>query len=153
MKKKVFVSMLVIIFIGLAVHPGCKKSDIVQENPLWGARWVLQSFEYSAQNILLVIRPFSLLFRENGTVDMVVDCNTCIGNYEADNNGSGSLTFIDHTGCTEIFCGEDSVDNEFHAALDSASRYEINGMELKIYFNNGQSRLNFFGQPTTDFPK
>jgi len=141
MKKYVLVFLMAVIFIGTMIHFGCKKSDSIVENPLWGAKWILEAIQYSDQNIVLIRRPFSLLFKQDGTVDMVVDCNECFGTYEVGDNGS--LSFLDHGSCTEVFCGDDSNDDAFHAALDTASRYEIIGRSLRIFFNNGQSRLNY----------
>ena len=141
MKKYLLFFLMAVILIGTVIHFGCKKSESIVENPLWGARWILDAIQYSDQNIVLIRRPFSLRFNQDGTVDMVVDCNECNGTYVVDDNGS--LTFLDHSTCTEVFCGNDSNDDAFHAALDTASRYEIIGRNLRIFFNNGQSRLNF----------
>jgi hypothetical protein len=38
------------------------------------------------------------------------------------------------------------MDDEFHEALNSASRYEVDGNRLRVYFNNESSQLNFIAE-------
>jgi heat shock protein HslJ len=144
MKKYIGVFIVILIVTGLLFQPGCKKSEEPIENPLTGINWVLQTIQYSAANVIVIEDPFSILFYNDGTHEMVVDCNTCVGTYEIGANAA--ITFTSHSECTEAFCGQDSRDAEFHVALDSASRYEIDGSSLRIYFNNGASLLNFNAQ-------
>lgn len=142
MKKYGFVLLSVMIAGAMLLFPGCRETKII--NPLTGVNWILQSFRYGDQNIVTVERTFSLLFKEAGEVDMQVDCNTCYGTYVigADN----VLYFTSHGGCTEIYCGQESRDQEFHQALDTASRYDKQGNTLLIYFNNQDSVLTFISR-------
>lgn len=142
MKKHGCVLLAGIIAGAMLLFPGCRETEII--NPLTGVTWILQSFRYDDQNIVTVERTFSLLFKDGGEVDMQVDCNTCYGTYVT---GAGNvLYFTSHGGCTEIYCGDDSRDQEFHQALDTASRYEKQGNTLLIYFNNQNSILTFISR-------
>lgn len=142
MKRRLFMSILVMCFILLTFHPGCKTDNPdSNSNLLYNIKWVLESIHYSTLNIVPIQDTFSILFRENGSMELEVDCNTCTGTFELGDNGV--MTVTDHSLCTEVFCGPDSMDAEYHTALDSVTKYEIVGNNLRIFFNNGQSRLNF----------
>lgn len=144
MKKYIGVFFVIFIVTGLLFQPGCKKSEEPIANPLIGINWVLQTIQYSPQNVIAIEDLYSIQFKDDGTHGMVVDCNTCVGTYEIGANAS--IRFITHSECTEAYCGDDSRDAEFHVALDSAYRYEIDGNSLRIYFDNGASLLNFNAQ-------
>jgi hypothetical protein len=38
------------------------------------------------------------------------------------------------------------MDEEFHEALNLATKYKVEGNRLQIYFNNGSSQLNFIAE-------
>ncbi|MCP5050539.1 MAG: META domain-containing protein [bacterium] len=148
MMKKLFtvpVSIVLLLIIGtLLMNPGCKKSAETEEETLTlEVSWNLQSINYSAQNVILIVRSFSLLFHEGGTVEMVVDCNNCIGLYQLGINRT--IFFNGTTACTEVDCGQDSKEGNFHQALSTASRYEVNNNNLRIYFtrNGEEGHLSF----------
>ncbi len=141
MRKGFFIFLFAVIMAGMVFHHACKKSDSDSGSALVGIKWILESIRYSDQNIVQIEKIFSILFNEDKSLEMEVDCNFCTGTYELGPNRS--ISFINHMSCTEVYCGPDSKDAEFHAALDTASRYDINGNTLKIYFNAGQSTLNF----------
>ncbi|UCH95860.1 MAG: META domain-containing protein [Candidatus Aminicenantes bacterium] len=143
MKKHLMVPMalVVISIIALVVYPACKESEALLDNPLANTRWILESFEYANQNIINVEDPFWIQFNEDNTLEMQVDCNICRGTYDI---GSGNIIrFNTPFNCTEVYCGDDSLDREFLLALDGASRYEFDGNRLRIYFGEEGSRLNF----------
>jgi heat shock protein HslJ len=144
MKKGLFIFLFAVVMTGIVFNHACKKSNSDSNSMLVGIKWLLESIRYSDQNILQIERTFSILFNEDKSLEMEVDCNSCAGTYELGANRS--ISFIDHRSCTEVDCGPDSKDTEFHAALDTASRYDINGSRLIIYFNTGQSTLNFNAQ-------
>ena len=144
MKKGLFIFLFAVIMMGMVCHHACKKSDSDSDSALVGIQWILESIRYSDQNIVQIEKIFSILFNRDKSLEMEVDCNTCAGTYELGPNRS--ISFIDHMSCTEVYCGPGSKDAEFHAALDTASRYDISGNTLKIYFNAGQSTLDFYAQ-------
>jgi heat shock protein HslJ len=131
----------VFLVVLLLFHPGCKKSTSIPDNPLSGVKWILQSIRYSDQNIVQIGRVFFIRFNEDLSFEMQVDCNSCSGTYVL---GAGnSLSFNAQMACTDAYCGDNSPDDEFHAAIETVSRYEKIGNRLQIYFNNGQSFLDF----------
>lgn len=141
MKKGQFFLFIVVSITLLLLPTGCKKSESNPDNDIAGIQWILESIRYSDQNVVQIEELFTILFNNDGSLQMEVDCNTCAGTYQL---GAGnSITFTDHIACTEVFCGVNSKDTEFHDALDTASRYEKDGTILTIFFNSEQSRLIF----------
>jgi heat shock protein HslJ len=136
--------MLFFVVWGMMFHTGCKKSDINDppDMSIVGVRWILESIQYSAASVIPSVETFNILLNEDSTVEMEVACNYCAGTYELGNN---NFILFDYStiACTEVYCGDDSMDDEFHDALNSASRYEVDGNRLRVYFNNESSQLNF----------
>ncbi|MFC2141081.1 META domain-containing protein [Acidobacteriota bacterium] len=147
MKRFLVILMLLSVIPYMAFHMGCKKSNQITDYPLQGVKWILESIQYSNQNILSIERMFYVLFNENLTFQMQVDCNTCNGTYALGANHS--ILFSRQMACTDAFCGDDSPDNEFHAALETVSKYNVNGNRLRLYFNNEQSFLNFIAESSS----
>ncbi|MCK4760907.1 MAG: META domain-containing protein [Candidatus Aminicenantes bacterium] len=132
MKKTAAVFIVCILIAGLSGFSGCKTG--AADGILTGVKWILEAIRYAPANIVPIEKTFSLLFQKNGAVDMEVDCNFCGGTYLT--GGNNAITI--YTGnCTEAYCGDDSKDTDFHAALNSASQYEIENNRLIIYFDNG----------------
>jgi len=138
-------SVLVAIF--MVWHMGCKKSDLNEppDMSIVGVRWNLESIQYSAANVIPIDEVFFIRLREDSRVEMEVDCNYCAGWYALGNDNS---IFFNYTtmACTEAYCGEDSWDEEFHDALNTAKKYKVEGNRLRVYFNNGSSQLNFIAE-------
>ena len=144
MKRFLLISIVLFMVSGILFHTGCKKSD-VNEPPdmsIIGVKWVLESIQYSAVNVIPIQEIFSILLKEDYSLEMEVDCNNCGGEYTLGNN---NFILFDYSTifCTEAYCGDDSLDTEFHEALNSATKYEVDGNRLRIYFNNESSQLNF----------
>lgn len=147
MKKYFMIFTLLLVVSGITFHTGCKKSTTITDYPLQGVKWILESIQYSNQNIVPIKRLFYMLFSEDLSFQMQVDCNHCSGMYVL---GSGnSILFWHQMTCTEAYCGDDSKDDEFHAALNNSSKYDINDNRLRIYFDNEQSHLNFIAESST----
>lgn len=144
MKRILLIFMLFFMLSGIVFYTGCKKSDINEppDMSIVGVKWILESIQYSATNVIPINEIFFILLKEDSRIEMEVDCNYCAGTYELGNN---NFILFDYTtiACTEAYCGEDSLDDEFHAALNSATRYEVDGNRLRVYFNNESSQLNF----------
>ncbi len=129
---------------GSVFYTGCKKSDINEppDMSIVGVRWNLESIRYSAANVIPIDEIFFIRLREDSRVEMEVDCNYCAGWYALGNDNS-ILFDYSTMACTEAYCGEDSRDEEFHDALNTATKYEVEGNRLRVYFNNETSHLNF----------
>jgi len=144
MKKIILAVLPVLMVTGLLFDTGCKKSDADDpDGQLVGITWVLQTIRYPSRTVT-VQRTFTMLFNSDGSLDMVVDCNVCGGSYTTGDNNA--LSFPGAFACTEADCGPDSEDTEFHEALDSVSRYEVDGNVMRLYFNNQVSSLDFVAQ-------
>jgi heat shock protein HslJ len=147
MKRFLLIFMLFFMVSGVVFHAGCKKSDINDppDMSIVGVKWILESIQYSATNVIPIDEIFFILLKEDSRIEMEVDCNYCAGTYELGNN---NFILFDYTtiACTEADCGEDSLDDEFHDALNTASKYEVDGNRLRVYFNNESSQLNFIAE-------
>jgi|GEM_PF-726488 len=149
MKRFLLIFLLLFMVSGILFYTGCKKSD-VNEPPdmsIVGVKWVFESIQYSAVNVIPIREMFSILLKEDYSLEMEVDCNNCGGTYELGNN---NFILFDYSTifCTEAYCGDDSMDDEFHGALNSATKYEVDGNRLRVYFNNESNQLNFIADPS-----
>jgi heat shock protein HslJ len=140
--KKVHVFMFVVVF--MFVLPSCDGSSSDPSSRLLptGVLWSLQAFELNDGTTVDVVVSgeavrYQVLFREDGRVEIKADCNVCGGTHET----SGSALTIEVGGCTRAFCGDDSFDNEFKAALDSTSRFEVVGEDLLLVYALGRMRF------------
>lgn len=147
MKRFLLFFMLFFLVSGMVFHTSCKKSEL--NNPpdmsVVDVKWILESIQYSVINVVPIEEMFYILLKEDFSVEMEVDCNYCGGTYALGNNNS-ILFDYSTMACTEAYCGDDSMDDEFHDALNTASRYEVDGNRLRIYFNNEASQLNFIAE-------
>jgi heat shock protein HslJ len=144
MKRFLFLFILLFMVWGMVFHTGCKKSDINEppDMSIVGVKWMLESIQYSAANVIPIAEIFFIQLKEDLSLEMEVDCNYCAGTYELGNN---NFILFDYStiACTEAYCGDDSRDDDFHDALNSATKYEVDGNRLRVYFNNESSQLNF----------
>jgi heat shock protein HslJ len=149
LKRFFFIFILLFLVSIMVFHTGCRKSEI--NNPpdmsIVGVKWVLESIQYSAVNLTPIVETFYILLYEDFSLDMEVDCNYCAGEYILGNNNS-ILFDYSTIACTEAYCGEDSWDDEFHDALNTATKYEVDSNRLRVYFNNESSQLNFITNPS-----
>jgi heat shock protein HslJ len=147
MKQFLLIFMLIFMVSGMVFHTACKKSDINDppDMSIVGVKWILESIQYSAANVVPIEEIFYILLKEDSRVEMEVDCNYCAGTYELGNN---NFILFDYStiACTEAYCGDDSMDDQFHEALNSATKYEVDGNRLRVYFNNESSQLNFIAE-------
>ncbi|MCP4151146.1 MAG: META domain-containing protein [bacterium] len=135
--------LVILVLIPLLSMPGCKKSDSVFETDgtLTGIRWVLESFNYSSDNVVQAVGRFSILFNEDQTVQMDVDCNYCSGAYQqGDRNGIAVNAQV----CTEAYCGDDSQDTDYKNVLSKVTGYAFDGNKLILYFNSENSYLLYY---------
>ena len=72
---------------------------------------------------------YTITFNDDGTFSAKADCNQVSGRYEIENN---SVLTIVPGPSTLAFCGEDSLGDEYVAALAQAGSYTIAGNQLTI---------------------
>ena len=147
MKRFLLIFVLIFMLSGMVFFTGCKKSN--ENNPadmsIVGVKWILETIQYSTLAVVPVVEIFYIQLNQESQVEMEVDCNYCAGGYSLGTNNSISFDYST-IACTEADCGADSLDDEFHDALETATRYEVDGNRLRIYFDNEQSWLNFVAE-------
>jgi heat shock protein HslJ len=101
--------------------------------------WQLQGFELNNGSTVTIPNPekFTARFDADDAVHLTVDCNVCNGSYEAKGN---SLT-LGLLACTLAYCGDDSLDSDYMAALGSVSTYARQGAELRMNYADGTMRF------------
>jgi heat shock protein HslJ len=106
---------------------------------LFEIQWKLQALELGGGTIIDVPFPddYTVLFRNDGNIEIRADCNGCGGVFEVKGNGIS----IDIHICTLIACPEGTLDSEFKAALQSVTRYELGGNKLALFFPGGVLRF------------
>ncbi len=84
----------------------------------------------------------TLHFAENDQVSGTGGCNSYGGKYETQGD---TLTFKDITSTLKACAGEQVTQQElrYFEALQTAARIEISGDNLTIWYEGGQSKLNF----------
>ena len=138
------VHSLMFLLVLVVALPSCNdsSSDPSTQSLPTGVLWNLQAFELNDGTTVDVVVPgegarYQVLFREDGRVEIKADCNVCGGTHET----SGSALTIEVGGCTRAFCGDDSFDNEFKAALASTSRFAVVGEDLLLVYALGRMRF------------
>lgn len=83
---------------------------------------------------------YTLAFNATGTYDLRADCNTGGGTFTVD----GAKLNISLPRLTRMYCGDDSLDNQFVSALELVTGYEMSGRDrLVLYLGNPTERLSF----------
>lgn len=92
------------------------------QNQLTDLIWQWSEFQDTAEvNSITVPNPanFTLVFRPDGALNIMADCNTVLGTYSSD----GSSMSIMLGPSTLAFCGEASLDTQFLSLLNDAATY------------------------------
>lgn len=102
-------------------------------------RWQLQNFALDDGSTTEIPFPenYTIRFNADGNAQVRADCNLCTGDYQVE---STTLT-IGLLACTRAFCGPDSFDNQYIAALSSTSSYTRRGDELSLDYTGGAMRF------------
>ena len=106
--------------------------------------WQLQSFALSGGTTVPVPDPgsYTVRFNADESVDIQADCNRCMGSYETDGR---SLSF-GPLACTRAFCGDDSLDSQYIAALETSSSFVRTGEGLNLNYSQGTMRFRTSAQ-------
>ena len=121
----------------------CKNSPTESETkPLINTIWKLESFDIDGK----ITKPpkeqvYNIKFLNDNTFSGKNDCNEINGHYTL--NSDNSLG-IDDIITTEIYCGTESLDDNYWDALHAVKSYELVKNQLYIYYGNS-SKLNFTG--------
>lgn len=107
-------------------------SQATQPSELFTAQgtWELQSLGGTQ-----VTNPenFTITFGSNSDLGVKADCNVCGGAYEANGNNIS----VDVQFCTLAYCGDNSLDSEYHQALANTTRYSRQGNQLTLDSSSG----------------
>ncbi len=112
------------------------------DSQLTGKSWQLESFEVVGGTVTPppAGQSYVLTFMNGTQVSGTASCNGYGGSYTLGPNGVISMSaFIS----TDAYCGEESKEGEYIAALEAAGSYTINGNRLRIFYGNGTRVLNF----------
>ncbi len=136
-------NVIIICVLLVLLNSGCKKCDCSEDNfsELINITWVLETIYNSSTDVIQVSDRYSIIFKEDKTVDLIVDCNSCSGSINVQSENYISLN--NSLACTEVACGPDSNDTEFYLAIEKISRYEIINNKLFLYFNDENGYLIF----------
>ena len=96
-----------------------------------GAVWKLESIERDGQASVPVPDPdrYTVQFEPTGRLSVRSDCNTCGGSYALSNT---TLTVGAALACTRAFCGTDSLDTAFLAALSGDQTVTVSSTNLAL---------------------
>ncbi len=102
--------------------------------------WQLQAFELNDGSMVTITAPqnFTIQFDLDGSLGVKADCNLCGGVYET----NGNSISIEVQFCTQAYCGDESLDNQYLQALANTSRFQRQGQELLLDYGNGTLRYN-----------
>lgn len=76
-------------------------------------------------------------FSAQGEVSARADCNRCSASYSA----AGTTLEIGALACTRAYCGDDSLFDDYIAALDGAASFERSSSSLVIRHPRGSLRF------------
>ncbi|MDX1436859.1 MAG: META domain-containing protein [Anaerolineales bacterium] len=131
---------LLLILIALTACGGLG----LRSQPITDIEWQWVSVtEAETRNVLDVPNPenYTIIFREDGTFNGMADCNVIQGTYNIPEEGQIDIQL----GPTTLaFCGEDSLDQQYLALLDSvAIGSPTRDRELALETGDGALRMLF----------
>jgi len=135
-RNTVLTAVLAFFLAGGMITAGCS-SDNDPDSRLYTV-WQLMEFVLDDGTTVAVDEPlkYTIEFRTDGTDAIRADCNTCGGNFTADDK---KLSFGPQA-CTLAACASGSFDAQFQAALGSVSEYNID-VSLFLEYAGGTMRF------------
>jgi heat shock protein HslJ len=136
-RTTVLTAVLAVFLAGGIMSAGCSSSDNDPDSRLYTV-WQLMEFVLDDGTVVAVDEPlkYTIEFRTDNTDTIRADCNTCNGNFTADDK---KLRFGPQA-CTLAACAAGSFDAQFQAALGSVSEYNID-VSLFLEYTGGMMRL------------
>lgn len=113
-----------------------------------GMVWEWTQTAYGDDSVTTVDDPskYTVLFNEDGTLTLQIDCNRGGGSYSLDGSSLTVNAFV----MTRVACPEGSLSDEFLTNLNSAATYVMDGSNLVI--NMFADAGNMIFQPSADQP-
>ena len=112
--------------------------------------WALTSFgKIGQEEPFLMDTEITLQFREDSRVEGMGGCNGYIGTYEASYDGLIAISVLGWTD-RACFSPEGVMEQEtlYFEALGNVLAFEIQSGRLRLFYNDGESVLNFVSLPT-----
>ena len=136
---------LLLITLGLIIS-ACTSTQPGGEALTVPSKWNLMSFGKSGTETPIIQDSIiTLEFAENDQVGGTGGCNSYGGKFEV----QGETITIKEIVSTLMACMDDQVmeqETQYFTALQGVSNYEISGDNLTIFYEDGQSQLNFVKQ-------
>jgi len=128
---------------GVLALSGCQDFGAQPIFGLRGTPWKLQSFETVDGDVITDLngRTYSITFPDDSTAAVRADCNSCSAVYET----AGSFMEVTVQSCTEMYCGPESLDEQFIDGLNRTTSFRLLG-NLLILRDDGNAVLNFTAQ-------
>jgi heat shock protein HslJ len=141
------------LFIDQAMDSGTMQFRNAADAPapdaslLVGTTW--QWIDLAQANVAEAVTPpesYTIVFNDDGTVNIQADCNTAFGEYTAD---AGSIT-ITVGGVTRAMCPEESRSQQFLDLLGQVTTYDVTGEGWLELFTADEARLTFWPAPEAE---
>jgi heat shock protein HslJ len=149
--KRHWAGMAIGILASMIVLAGCSKTQqvlvreqAVSPETLVGS-WDLKSYgPIGSEKTVPAENPIVIAFTADGKISGFGGCNRYFGGWGY-LEGATDVVRIWRTGSTRMACPEPIMTQEhlFLEELSRASRYQIAGTELRLYYNEGGSVLRF----------
>lgn len=128
-------------FTGLDTGVG---GEGIAPNPLSGTAWQWSNFRDAKQDYSVpAATPYTVTFNDDGTVNVVADCNTGSGTYAVD----GSRLSISPLATTLMACPEGSLGGSFIEYLTFAETFTLQGDVMFIDLMADGGRMTFTAIP------
>lgn len=125
-------------------EPAAPAEAALADSPL-GRTWQLQQITQNSGVTYTPVDPalYTVTFNADGTVNVLADCNTAIGTYQASDSGTLTIDLV----TANAYCAAGSLSNQFISYLNVANSYEVEGDQLLIGFSNNYGFMNFTAAP------
>jgi heat shock protein HslJ len=119
-----------ILGVGLLVTTLVACSGSGPEPMLTGVSWQLSEFAESSGAVVTPDGPgdYTVTFNEDGSANIVADCNSVIAAFETD----GSQLTIELGASTLVACDDASLSDSFTGWLGSVASYTLDGDDLVL---------------------
>jgi heat shock protein HslJ len=112
-------------------------------NGLTGKTWQASAITTTTPAFQGVVPPdqaanYTIAFQSDGNAAIKADCNNVTATYTTGSNNAITITL---GASTMAFCGDESLDQAFLAALGAATKYEVSGSTLKLTADGGSLEL------------
>ena len=123
-------------------------AEMAVDSQLVGVEWFWKEFQDTSEvNSFTVPNPeaYTILFNEDGTANIKADCNNILA--EVTTDGSSSLTLMMGPS-TMVFCGEESLDQQYLQRLGEVVTYVIQDGVLHMNLMADAGNMVFGSDPT-----